>query len=208
MKYTLVILGAGGHGRVVADAALCTSKFEEIVFLDDKYPDVVTADMWPVIGKTKDIYSLQKQGMLAIVAIGNNKSRLEHQCEIEKQGYEIATIIHPSAQVSSTVSIGKGSVIFANCVLNIGTIVGRAVIVNTAATIDHDCNIEDGVHISPGAHLAGAVRGGSCSWVGIGASVIHECKIGANVIVGAGAAVINNIADNKTIVGVPARPVS
>lgn len=186
----LIIIGAGGHGKVVADAAN-----RECIFLDDNQALGGTA------GTIDQLSEIQNDGDEVIVAIGDNKKRMEVIGGISS----IATIIHPSAVISISASVGGGSVVFAKVVVNVNAIIGRGCILNTASTIDHDCILGDGVHISPGAHLGGDVVVGGCSWVGIGASVKHGVSIGKNVIVGAGAAVVCDIPDGVTVVGVPAK---
>ncbi len=203
-KKRLAILGASGHGKVVADAALM-GNWDEIIFFDDAWPELTEVGPWQVVGNTRQLMeqSLCFEG--AIVAIGNNVIRLEKLHELEQTGLQLVTIIHPLAVVSSYSEIGKGSVVFAGAVINAFATIGCGCIVNTGSTIDHDCVLADGVHVSPGAHLGGMVNVGKMAWIGIGASVKQCVKICENVIVGAGAAVVNDIASGLTVVGVPAR---
>ena len=205
MSRSLLIVGAGGHGRVVADAAQQTGQWKKIAFIDDLYPEFCRSASWPVIGVVADLDNLAGTWSEVVVAIGNNAIRLEVLQNARRYGFKIASVIHPSAQVARDVRIGEGTVVFANVVINIGSVLGDGCIVNTAATVDHDNCLGDGVHISPGVHLAGDVAIGSRSWVGIGVSVIHGCVIGNNVVIGAGAVVTKNIDDGLTVVGIPAR---
>lgn len=205
MSRSLLIVGAGGHGRVVADAARLSRQWERIAFVDDRYPELLSSGVWSVIGAVAELDSLVSDWGEAVIAVGDNTTRIEILERTKSCGFDIVSIIHPSAQITEDVVIGKGSVVFANAVINTGSELGAACIVNTAATVDHDNQIGDGVHISPGAHLGGNVDVGARSWIGIGASVIHGCVIGHDVIVGAGAAVIDDIASGLTVVGVPAR---
>lgn len=204
----LLIIGAGGHGRVVADSADAAGVWSDIAFVDDKYPNIKASGRWSVIGVLADLDVLHEFWGAVVVAIGDNVLRLKLQEKASEIGYFVATIIHPSAVVANDAEIGDGSVIFANAVVNTGCHIGRSVILNTAATIDHDVVIRDGVHVSPGAHLAGDIVVGDCAWIGIGASIINGLEIGQRAIVGAGASVVNDVADDVTVVGVPARPVS
>ncbi|MFT4592409.1 MAG: sugar O-acyltransferase (sialic acid O-acetyltransferase NeuD family) [Phycisphaerales bacterium] len=142
-----------------------------------------------------------QQGEEVIAEIGNNETRSQVLSGLRN----IATIIHKDASVSSRTSLGEGTVVFAQAAINTGATIGRGCIVDTGATVDHDCNLDDGVHISPGANVGGGVTIGICSWVGIGASVKHGVTIGKNVTVRAGAAVVSDIPDNATVVGVPAK---
>ena len=186
----LIIIGAGGHGRVVADAT-----DQPVVFLDDNLK------LDGVIGSINQLEQIKKRGDVIVVGIGDNKIRMENLSKIQ----EAATIIHSTAVISKSATIGDGTVVFANVVINPNSAIGRGCILNTSSTVDHDCIIGDGVHISPGAHLGGNTTVGDCSWIGIGASVKHDVTIGKNVIVGAGAAVVNDIPDGVTVVGVPAK---
>jgi len=204
----LLIIGAGGHGRVVADAADASGKWSEIAFVDDKYPKMSASGDWPVIGRLSSMEGLQKYWGFVMVAIGDNRLRLKLQQDASKVGFSIACIIHPSAQIAKQVKIGEGSVVFANAVVNFGSSLGRSVIINTAATIDHDGVIGDGAHISPGVHLAGDVRIGEYAWVGVGATVINGINIGSGATVGAGAAVIRDVSAGQMVVGVPAMAIS
>jgi sugar O-acyltransferase (sialic acid O-acetyltransferase NeuD family) len=206
IKKRLAILGASGHGKVVADAALMGG-WDEVVFFDDAWPQLTEVEVWQVVGNTRQLIDRAVRIDGAVVAIGNNVIRLEKQYELEKTGVQLVTIIHPTAVVSSFSEIGKGSVVFAGAVINAFATIGCACIINTSSTIDHDCLLADGVHISPGAHVAGMVTIGQTAWIGIGASVKHCIHIGDNVLVGAGAVVVNDIESGLTVVGVPAREV-
>ncbi|MBE0623837.1 MAG: acetyltransferase [Burkholderiales bacterium] len=200
---SLAVLGASGHGKVVADAALAGA-WGEIRFYDDAWPTLKHIGPWSVVGATKEL--LQDCGSLdgAIVAIGDNKTRLAKMRQIGL-GVPLVSIIHPAAVVSRYASIGKGSVVFAGAVVNAFASLGMGCIVNTGATIDHDCNLGDGVHVGPGANLGGQVVVGAATWIGIGASVRHGVSLGDHVVVGAGAAVVGDIVAGQIVVGVPAR---
>jgi sugar O-acyltransferase (sialic acid O-acetyltransferase NeuD family) len=144
----------------------------------------------------------------AIVAIGAPEARAAWHEHLESLGFQLAVLVHPSAQIGRTTTIGAGSVLMAGAIVNSGSSIGRSVIVNTAASIDHDCVIGDFVHVAPGARLAGTVRVGSRAHVGIGACVLQNRSIGDGAIVGGGAVVIDDVAAHATVVGVPARPVT
>lgn len=203
----LAILGASGHGKVVADCAEYAG-WKTIEFYDDAWPKCEANDIWPVIGTTKDLINKLSSYDGVVIAIGNNYERIIKQTELLKHGASLISIIHPSAQVSKYVELGIGSVVMAGALINIGTKVGDSCIVNTGVIIDHDCDIGDGVHVSPGAHLAGGVIVGDCSWIGIGANIKQLTNIGSDVIVGAGAVVINDIENKSTVAGVPAKILS
>ena len=205
MPRSLLIVGAGGHGRVVADAAQLSGAWERIAFVDDQYPELKKILNWPVIGSLSDLDRLAGTWTEVVVAIGGNATRLDLIRDIKNYKYDLTCVIHPSAQIAKDVKIGDGTVIFANAVINTGSVVKDGCIINTAATVDHDNRIGIGTHISPGVHLAGNVNIGDRSWIGIGASVIHGCTVGNDVIVGAGAVVTNDLDSGITVVGVPAR---
>lgn len=200
----LAILGAGGHGAVVADAALAAG-WESVTFFDDKWPEVSSLGPWIVAGRATELMRDASRFDGAIVAIGSNAIRLTKLRELSDSGLAVVSVVHPAAVVSHHAKIGTGSVVFAGTVINAFARIGTGVIVNTGATIDHDCQLSDGVHVSPGAHLGGRVHVGRASWIGIGASVKQDVVIGDDVVVGAGAAVIAGIADGLTVCGVPAR---
>jgi sugar O-acyltransferase (sialic acid O-acetyltransferase NeuD family) len=199
----LAIVGAGGHGKVVADTAE-QAGWESIIFFDDFRPVTEPHVIWPVAGNLdRLLQSLDDYDGISI-ALGDNQLRLSLCLRFIALNAPLVSVIHPAAVISRHADIGLGTVIFAGAVINACASIGIGGIVNTGACIDHDCRLGNGVHISPGAHLAGNVDIGDLSWIGIGASVKHNIKIGLRVNVGAGAAVVNNIPDGRTVVGVPA----
>ncbi len=200
----LAIVGAGGHGKVVADAALAMGKWSEIVFFDDSEPAKLDCLGFPVVGRFEQLLNANIKPDV-IVAIGNNRARLEKVQLLEASGFNVVNIIHPLAAISPFAKISLGTVIFSGAIVNPSAFIGKAVIVNTNAVIEHDCIIADGVHISPSVALAGTVAVGLRSWIGIGATVIHQIKIGSDVVVGAGAVVNRNLPDDVKAVGVPVR---
>lgn len=202
----LAILGASGHGKVLADIASQIG-WNDIEFFDDRWPQLTTLEHWFVVGNSQSLLQQFNDYDGVIVGIGNNAVRLEKQQWLEQYNAPIVSLIHPSAVISSFVSVGIGSVVMANAVINPFSSIGRACIINTASTVDHDCHLSDGVHISPGAHLAGGVTIGQCTWLGIGSNVIQLVEIGDNVIVGAGSTVIHSISSSKKVVGSPAKPI-
>jgi sugar O-acyltransferase (sialic acid O-acetyltransferase NeuD family) len=203
----LAILGASGHGKVIAEAALLSGKWTEVVFFDDAYPSLKMLESWAVVGNTQDLIGQSNTFLGVVIAIGNNEIRVSKQAELLQHRCNIVSIIHPSAIISPSSKISCGSVVLAGAIINPFCIIGEACILNTGSTIDHDCQLSSGVHLSPGVNLAGGVLVGRASWLGIGSCVKQEISIGENVIVGAGAAVINDTPDNCTLVGVPAKPI-
>ena len=202
---TLAILGAGGHGRVVADCAEAAG-WDKILFFDDKQPTALS-ESWRYAGTGTDLLG-QLPGLAGVVvAIGTNSVRLDWHRRLAALSAPLISLVHPGAWVSPRAEVGAGSVVFAGAVVNVGTRLGEAVIINTGATVDHDCVLADGVHISPGAHLAGGVTVGEGSWIGIGAVVRELVDVGERAKVGAGAAVVAHVGSDVTVVGIPARPV-
>jgi len=203
----LLIVGAGGHGRVAADCADCSKEWDSIAFLDDRWPDLTSNLDWPVIGTLKTLPDILAPNDHLFVAIGDGASRMRILRELKASGRQIATIIHPRAVVSSRAKIGAGTLVVAGAVVNVGTRTGEGCIINTGATVDHDCQLAAGVHICPGAHVAGTCTIGEESWVGVGASVRQGIRLGARVLIGAGAAVVSDFSDGEAGLGVPARVV-
>jgi sugar O-acyltransferase (sialic acid O-acetyltransferase NeuD family) len=200
----LAILGAGGHGKVVADAALA-SGWNEIHFYDSSWPDCEKNSHWPILGNDQLLMSKLDQYDGVIVAIGDNQVRWQKYQMLFEQKAKIVNIIHPSAQVSMYAQLGIGAVVLANAVVNVDAYIGDACIINVGATIDHDSRIASAVHVCPGTNLSGAVFVGEKSWIGVGASVKQGIKIGQQVIIGAGAVVVADVPDGLVIVGNPAR---
>ena len=197
---SLIIIGASGHGKVVADIAkLCG--YENISFLDDN-DSIDKCDGYNIVGKTSDYAQFDCD---FFVAIGNQKIRSKIHNQLKNDNKNIVTLIHPSAVVSQNVKIGTGSVVMAGAVINTCASIGEGCIINTCASVDHDNVIGDFVHISVGSHLAGTVTVGDNSWIGIGAVVSNNIDICSNCFIGAGAVVVKNIEEEGTYIGVPAK---
>lgn len=204
---SLLILGAGGHAKVVADAASASGEFASISFLDDRFPRLKHCLDFPVIGTLSSFEEIALDYNACIPAFGDSDLRMLWLNKIKSLGLGSPAIVHPLAYVGASVALGRGSVVFAKAVINPCCRIGSGCIINTAATVDHDCVLGEGVHIAPGANLAGMVSIASGTVVGIGSSVIQGINIGENVIVGAGAVVINDILPGITVVGAPARKI-
>ena len=201
MNKKIIIIGASGHGKVVADIAKLNG-YEEILFLDDD-TSKRSCGRNPVVGTSKDIRQY-KDDHEFIIAIGNNRIREKISDTLEKENIKQTILIHPSAVIDETATIKEGTVVMANAVINASVKIGRSCIINTASSIDHDCIINDFVHISPGVHVAGTVTIGRNTWIGIGSTVINNLEICANCIIGAGSTVIKDIKEEGTYIGSPA----
>jgi sugar O-acyltransferase (sialic acid O-acetyltransferase NeuD family) len=191
----LIIIGASGHGKVIADIALLNG-YSDIVFLDDN-ENVSECVGFPIVGKTADAKFMDGD---KIVAIGNEEVREKIQSSIKT-----VTLIHPSAVIGRRVKIGEGSVVMAGAVINSDTIIGRGCIINTCSSVDHDCIIGDYVHVAVGAHISGTVHVGNGTWIGAGATISNNVDICSKCVIGAGAVVVNNIDSAGTYIGIPAR---
>ncbi len=173
----LVIIGAGGHGKVVADVAGKLCFYETILFLDDR-GTVTECCGFPVAGKSGNAAEYIGEADI-FVAIGSADAR---------------------ARV-----MARGTVVMAGAVINSDAQIGEGCIVNTCSSVDHDCILKDYVHVSVGAHVAGGVQIGDKTWIGAGAVVSNHVKIAPDCMVGAGAVVVKDILVAGTYVGVPAR---
>ncbi|MCI2283338.1 acyltransferase [Colwellia sp. MSW7] len=150
---TLVIIGAGGHGRVVADCAQQLGTYQNVVFLDDCFNKSTTSGHWEIVGKVNDFQKYLSHSDF-IIAFGNNQLRAKTYKILHKANANIITLIHPSATVSPRSLIGKGVMICANSVINIGAKIADGCIINTSATVDHDCILGPYIHVSPGVNIA------------------------------------------------------
>ncbi|MDQ6981929.1 MAG: acetyltransferase [Mariprofundus sp.] len=204
----LLILGAGGHGKVMAETAEAKGVWNKIGLLDDRHAVLDGSLRWPVLEKIEKAARFVSEYSHATVAVGDFRKRLEWLDMLASLGFSIPTLIHPKAWVSPSASLAEGCVVMANATVQADATLGRGCIVNTGASVDHDCSIGDGVHICPGVSLGGDVIVGYGSWLGIGSSVIQGIHIGGHATVGAGAAVISDVSDCLTVVGVPARGIS
>lgn len=197
----LNIIGAGGHGKVIADIAL-NRGYEDIAFLDAD-ESIQSCLGFPVYGPSLDETSYRNEDFF--VAVGNAKTRERLFTELDERGLSIVSMIHPAAVLGQRVQIGRGTAVMAGVVINPDTSIGEGCIINTGATVDHDNRVGDFSHVSVGAHLAGTVVVGKGTWIGAGAVVSNNLSICGGCMVGAGAVVVKDIEKAGTYLGVPAK---
>lgn len=196
----LAVIGASGHGKVIADIARKIG-YSEIVFLDDD-EGIRECGGYPVIGKSSKAGTIEAD---VIIGIGNADVRKRIQKSIPEEKF--ITLIHPDAVIAEDVMIGVGTVVMAGAVINPGARIGKSCIINTCSSVDHDCSVGDYVHIAVGSHLCGTVTVGNGTWVGAGVTVSNNAAICPNCIIGAGAVVIRDILETGTYIGIPAKKV-
>lgn len=190
----LIIIGASGHGKVVADIARLVG-YIDIAFLDDD-ENILECGGYPVIGKSNSA----PEGDL-FVAVGNGKIRKMLMDTYRNRNFPV--LIHPAAVVAENTKIGNGTVVMAGAVINSGSRIEKGCIINTCASVDHDCMVGGFCHIAVGAHLCGTVSVGELSWIGAGSTISNNINICSNVIIGVGAAVIRDITHAGTYIGIP-----
>ena len=203
----LAIIGAGGHGKVVADLATILG-WDSISFFDAAWKDKLTDSRWLMLGDTSAFMEKSNEFDGVLIAIGNCEIRWKEFLKIKNSVKALITLKHPNSTVSQYSKVGDGTVILAGSVVNTDAVIGKACIINVGSTVDHDCNLGNSVHVAPGAHISGGVTIGDASWIGVGSAIKQGVRIGKNVMVGAGAVVISDIPDDVTVVGNPARVVT
>ncbi len=207
MPKDLIIIGASGHGKVVADIARQImengqKKYEKIQFLDDDKAKT-ECGAYPVIGTTENLE--QYLGMDFFVAIGDADIRKAMAKRLESLHTSVPVLVHPRAIIGENVSVGVGTALAGGTVVNSGTMIGKYCIINTGATVDHDCRIGDYVHIAPGAHICGGVHIGDNTWIGAGTTIVQELGVCAHCMIGAGSEVVNDVNVSGVYMGTPAR---
>lgn len=206
----LIIIGAGGHARVLAEIAKLSAQYLLIGFTDPE-PELKGQKIMnsPVLGTDEILPELRAQGVetaiIGVGSVGHNGTRMSLFEKVLEIGFCPAVLVHPTAVISSAVRMGRGIAVMANAVVNPGAMLGDNVIVNSGVIIEHGCIIGEHVHIASGARLASGVQVGSGSHIGVGASVIQSINIGRGSIIGAGSVVVRDIPDYVVSYGVPAR---
>jgi sugar O-acyltransferase (sialic acid O-acetyltransferase NeuD family) len=206
----VLILGAGGHGRVVLDILLQVGKHQIVGFLDN-YSDIHgrRIDGIPVLGSIDDLpsHAEQHDADSVVIAIGDNGVRRGLARQVEQSGIDVINAVHPSATLARNATLGRNVVICAGVVVCAHCQIGDSVILNTGCIVDHQTMIGEGSHICPGVRIAGRVKVEPGAFVGIGATIIPKVTLGCESIIGAGAVVLEDVPALATVVGVPARRV-
>lgn len=204
MNKQVVIIGAGGHAKVIADI-IQKSNDKLIGFLDDNLPkETIVIKNYKIIGNFNDRFSIsaENKDVEFVIALGDNNKRKEIA---NSSNIKFYTAIHPSAQIGLDVNIEQGTVVMANTVINSAAKIGKHCIINTGSIIEHDNIIENFVHISPNAALGGTVKIGETTHIGIGAVVKNNIKVCENCIIGAGSVVVKDMVEEGVYIGTPAR---
>lgn len=203
-----IILGCGGHGRVVLDILHSMGRHDVVGFIDSN-PACLgrRVDGLKVLGQPDDLPRLREDMGIecAVVAVGDNGTRRDLAGHVERCGLELVNAIHPSANLAKNVRLGRNIVVAAGALVCAHCQIGDSVILNTGCIVDHESLIGTATHVCPGARLAGRVTVESGSFVGIGATIIQNIRVGYESVVGAGAVVISDVPSMSTVVGVPAR---
>jgi sugar O-acyltransferase (sialic acid O-acetyltransferase NeuD family) len=206
---SVLIIGAGGHGREVLDIFLSLrrhgSDLEVLGFIDEGVDAGSTMCGLPILGGFEWFEQFDRHNFGVVCAAGTPELSRRLVCSARMLGLRFVSAISPRALISPTAEIGKGVMIFPNVVVSCGVVVGSYSTLNVASTVSHDSHIGDYCSVSPGAHLAGNVSLGRGCFVGMGCNVIQGVSVGARSVIGAGAAVIDDVPAGVTVAGVPAR---
>jgi len=201
----IVIIGAGGHGKVVAETLIAMGTYEIAGFIDPALAGRTVLGM-PVLGGDEVIPTLRATGIaMVFVALGDNHVRQRLGTQFHDLGFSLPTLVHPSAVVSPSTQLGWGVLVMPLAVINADARVGDMVIINSGSIVEHDCEIGAAAHIAPGCSLGGSVTVGERTLLGVGSSIRPNTRIGADVVVGAGAAVVADLPDGAQAFGMPAR---
>ena len=208
MKIPTIILGAGGHAKVLIDALGLLSV--PVIGVTDVKKVKGSFCGVRIIGNDEAVFKYKAHEILLVNGLGSiadTTRRGELFCRFKGSGYSFATIVHPSAVVAGGVEIGEGVQIMAGAVVQTSSSIGDNTIVNTKASIDHDCAVGQHVHLAPGVILSGGVKVGDGAHVGTGAIIIQDLSVGANAVIGAGAVVVRSVIKQTRVFGVPAKEV-
>ncbi len=177
MSKTLLVLGAGGHGKAVAESALLSGAWQRVLFVDDRWPALQESFGLPVVCDVAGLAGVAADAQGAIAAVGNNQVRELWCAAIEQAGIELVSVVHPRAYVSASVALGAGTAVMALAMVGVDAQVGRAAIVNANATLDHDALLGDFAHLGVGVQIAGGVRIGARAWLQAGCSAGYSVAV-------------------------------
>nr|WP_269137873.1 acetyltransferase [Pseudomonas sp. MMS21 TM103] len=177
-----MIIGAGGHGKAVAEAALLSGEWQRIAFADDRWPELCETFGWPVVANVAGLAALEAQVAGAIAAVGNNAVREQWVKAIRAAGLPLVTVMHPRACVSAAATIGAGTAIMALAMVGVDATIGEAAIVNANATVDHDACLGNFAHLGVGVQLAGGVKIGARAWLQAGCSAGYQVVVHDGVV--------------------------
>jgi sugar O-acyltransferase (sialic acid O-acetyltransferase NeuD family) len=174
---TLLVLGAGGHGKAVAEAALLSGAWQRVLFVDDRWPELRESFGLPVIANLAGLPAVAGQAEAAIAAVGNNGLREQWLAAIRSAKLSVATVIHPRACISPSARIGAGTAIMAMAMVGVDVQIGEGAIVNAGAVVDHDASLGDLSHLGVGVKIAGGVRVGACAWLQAGCCASYRVVV-------------------------------
>lgn len=203
---SIVVLGAGGHAKVVVDLLLSLPAFR-VIGLVDPAPSATGFFGVPLLGDDTVLPKLRREGVTAaVVAVGDNAARARLGMLVRLNGFDLPSLVHPTATVSRHALLEEGVVVMAGAGVGPDARLGPFAVVNTRSVVEHDCVVDEAAHVAPMAALGGSVKIGARSLIGIGAAVRPGARIGSDVVVGAGASVVSDLPDGTIAIGVPARP--
>ncbi|GAA5444420.1 putative acetyltransferase EpsM [Microbulbifer sp. NBRC 101763] len=188
LRKTLLILGAGGHGKAVAEAAMLSGKWQRVCFADDRWPELEESFGCPVIANSFTLAEVAGTVDAAIAAVGNNALREQWLATLQQAGFPLATIVHPAASVSVSAQLGAGSAVMALAMVGVDARIGCGAIVNAQATVDHDACLGEFAHLGVGVHLAGGVQVGAKAWLQAGCSAGYRVVIAEGEVLAPGTA--------------------
>jgi len=188
LKKTLLILGAGGHGKAVAEAAMLSGEWQRVCFADDRWPELKESFGCPVIASSSTLADVVGKVDAAIAAVGNNVLREQWMATLRQEGFPLATVVHPAASVSASAELGAGSAIMASAMVGVDAQIGFGAIVNAHATVDHDAYLGELSHLGVGVHLAGGVQVGARAWLQAGCSAGYRVVIAEGEVLAPGTA--------------------
>lgn len=190
----ILIVGAGGHGRAVAESIELAGNYEIAAFLDDAYAGVTAVWNYPVLGTTHDLAAFARYAGSLVVAIGNNRVRKTVFERAKADGFSLPSIVHPSAVVSRRAVIGEGCCVMAGSVVGTEAVLGQGSVVNINASVDHHCRLGDFAHLGTGVQLAGGVSVGASAWMQAGSSAGYRVEVPAGAVIppGVGLSVSHN----------------